>query len=256
MNGPVRLLESSRNTAARNLLHAGAAERPHAKAVRGAALALGLSATAIAGSTATAAAATTTVATAGAATVALKSLAVGTLIGLTLAGSATLASHLAAPAERASNPAAVRPAVEAESQPAKRLPAPPIRPATSASATAATGTPQRAPQRVVAAAAPVPSAASSARLPDGQSLSREIALIDGARRALTAGDAAAALRELDDHDRRARTGTLDREAQLLRIDALASAGRNDAARALAERYLVSYPNDPHAARLRALLAAP
>jgi hypothetical protein len=105
-------------------------------------------------------------------------------------------------------------------------------------------------------AARAPSAPASASLPDAQSLSREIAMIDTSRRALSSGNAASALAQLDQYAATLRTGTLDREAQLLRIDALVLSGQRASALVLAGRYLTSYPNDPHAARLRALSHAP
>ncbi len=260
MTSPVRLLESTQTAATRELLRAGLAERPRPSALRSTALALGVATSALAATTSAAAtasaAATVTVATTSAATLALKSLAIGTLLGLSLAGGATIASSFTTPSPaapaRTSSP--TLPAV-ARQPPA---PSPLTQPAEQAAPAAMTAAarPASAPKRVLEAATPAPSAPASASLPDGQSLTREIALIDGARRALATGDAPGALRQLDEHDGQARTGTLDREAQLLRVDALAHAGQPDAARALAERYLARYPNDPHAARLKALLAAP
>jgi hypothetical protein len=246
MNGPTRLLDSSSNPAARDLLRAGVAERPRSAARRSTALALGLSASAIAASTTTAAAAT--VVTASAATVALKSLAVGTLVGLALAGGAAVVSDVTR----------ARPAIVSAPKPSPEARAPELAPVVASESVPApvanpSATPPRPSKRVVEVTAPTPSAPASASLPEGQSLSREIALIDGARRALIAGDVDGALAQLQDYDGRLRTGTLDREAQLLRIDALARAGQRGAARALAQRYLESYPSDPHAARLRALV---
>lgn len=85
-------------------------------------------------------------------------------------------------------------------------------------------------------------------------LGREVAQFDRARAALTAGEAARALSLLDDFDRMARTGVLDREARVLRVDALERLGRVAEARVQAERFLQIYPHDPHATRLRTLQA--
>lgn len=81
-------------------------------------------------------------------------------------------------------------------------------------------------------------------------LGREVMQMDRARAAFTGGDAARTLAELDTFDRLAQTGVLDREARVLRIEALQRLGRNAEARGLAERYLGLYPNDAHAQRLR------
>lgn len=68
-----------------------------------------------------------------------------------------------------------------------------------------------------------------------------MATIDAARRALSAGDANGALAQLEQYYARERTGTLDREAQLLRIDALLGARRAARAYQLAEQYLARHP---------------
>ena len=78
-------------------------------------------------------------------------------------------------------------------------------------------------------------------------------IIDRARRALAAGNAARAIEELNAFDRAEKTGVLEREARVLRIDALVAQGQSASARRLAEQYLQLYPNDAHAARLRSLL---
>lgn len=102
---------------------------------------------------------------------------------------------------------------------------------------------------------PEPAAAAAAAGAAGSpgQLGREVASIDRARQALSAGDAAGALRELDSFDHTQLTGVLEREARVLRIDALLAQGQTSRARSLAEQYVQQYPNDAHAARLRALL---
>lgn len=270
MTAPPRLLESSQNPAARELLRAGLAERPRPSALRAAALAVGVSSTVVAASTtATAAPGTVTVlATPSLTMVAAKWLAVGTLSGLALAGTASVVSKVASPGATLLTTHSVRqegavtqvdgravtpgiPATDGEESPARNGPtrslpvvAAPTKPIAASKAAAPTKEPT------------TPAAPASASLPAAASLSREIALIDGARRSLAGGDLSGALQRLDDYMGLLRTGTLDREAQLLRIDALSQAGQRAVALSLAERYLDSYPNDPHAPRLRALLIAP
>jgi hypothetical protein len=195
-----------------------------------------------------------------------KWVAVGALGGIALGGGASIVGNLAskrqvvvtspalsttsmlAPARPSGPP--VRPIVADE-----ELPRPEARDITKLAAEPAAPSALRR-SKEAAPAAPrerPPSAPASATLPPAQSLSREIAMIDGARRALASGDSTAALRKLDDYAAVVRTGTLDREADVLRIDALMQSGRSGAAGVLARRYLASYPNDPHAARLRALV---
>jgi hypothetical protein len=92
---------------------------------------------------------------------------------------------------------------------------------------------------------------SNARPPG--SLARDVARIDSARSALAANDATRALGELDAYERSPRAGVLDREALLLRIDALARQGATDEMRVLALQYLQRFPDDAHAPRVRQLL---
>lgn len=86
-------------------------------------------------------------------------------------------------------------------------------------------------------------------------LSREVRQIDSARTALESKNASGALAELETYDRTRQSGALDREAMLLRIEALAQQQDFVRATALARDYLGRFPNDAHAARLRALVAA-
>jgi hypothetical protein len=94
--------------------------------------------------------------------------------------------------------------------------------------------------------------------PSGQTgqLGREVQVIDRARQALASGNALQALRELDAFERMASSGVLDREAQVLRIEALHRSGQKARARQLSEQYRGAFPNDAHAARLRSLEEEP
>jgi hypothetical protein len=268
MNGPIRLLDSSPNPAARTLLQAGLRERPRPSALRSTTLALGVGGSVVAASTSAAASAgvaaiVTPLVAPSLMLLVTKWVAVGMLGGLALASDASLISdpaarqHAATMAPRAAasagservrvTPASPSPTPEA---PGVELEAQGMAPP----AAAVVGKPAIGPKGRLEMAALPPAAPTSASLPNAKSLSREIAMIDASRRALSSGSATAALAQLDEYAASLRTGTLDREAQLLRIDALT--GQRAAALALAERYLASYPNDPHAARLRELGRAP
>ena len=123
-----------------------------------------------------------------------------------------------------------------------------------------------APQGAVAPVAPVASsppsasawAARGAAPPVASETTRsgklgnEVAIIDRVRRALAAGNTSLALSELDGFARTSTTGVFDREARVLRIQVLREAGDAVGARQLAEQYLLDFPDDAHAVRLRAL----
>lgn len=89
--------------------------------------------------------------------------------------------------------------------------------------------------------------------PEHSKLLRDVALLDRARSALRAGNAARALTELNRYDAERETHILDREAQLLRIEALVQSGNRKQASELARAYLAAFPGDAHETRLRALL---
>jgi hypothetical protein len=101
--------------------------------------------------------------------------------------------------------------------------------------------------------APVPAAAPASASDTTRSgkLGREVAVIDRVRAALASGNTSLALRELDDFAHAPTTGVFDREARVLRIHALRDAGDVVGARQLTEQYLLDFPADAHAARLRA-----
>ena len=71
-----------------------------------------------------------------------------------------------------------------------------------------------------------------------------------ARGALRGGDAAGALRKLDELGTRFPGGVLAQEREALAIEALYTTGQRAAASARAEAFLRAYPNSPHATRLR------
>jgi hypothetical protein len=253
------LLESCPHPEARELLRAGIADSPRPAAARATALALGLGAGL--GITIAASAAGATVAassyTATSALVVGKWLALGTLAGVALAGGASvLTSPSASPREAApavrTNPQPSLPAAPRDAQSSKR-PAPDEAPATPARVETA---PLGSPPPLPASARQHSDLPNSASLPDGHDLGREVAQIDAARRAVAGGNGRAALHHLDQYSALDRTSTLDREAQLLRIDASLLVGSKDEALRLARAYLAEHAGDPHSARLRALLENP
>ncbi|HEY6816809.1 MAG TPA: tetratricopeptide repeat protein [Croceibacterium sp.] len=77
-----------------------------------------------------------------------------------------------------------------------------------------------------------------------------------ARAALGRGDAAAALAELDRFGRGPGWRQLAVEARLLRIEALARAGRAEEARNLARRFVEQNPNNPLVDRARTFATPP
>ena len=261
MTHPSRLLDSEHNPAARALLEAGLPDAPSGDAARRSALALGLSASALAtvvSGSAGAALGGVGVglgAPAGASSLLLVAgqwLAVGVVAGIGLASGAI---WLSAPVKPTQTQVVSAPASPAERPRSARAASPAALPASSGPARAA---------------APIEDGLSLARalpvratpvLPAGPALAaddrlaREVALIDEARRALGVGNAPRALRTLDEYDVAAQTGTLDREARILRIDALVAQGQRAAAVTLARAYLSPNPGDPHAPKLEQLIGS-
>lgn len=106
-------------------------------------------------------------------------------------------------------------------------------------------------ESAVPAAAFAPSAQPTA---GAQDVSKELALLDRARKALGAGEAHAALSALAEHDRRFPHGELGLEAKLLRVEALVAGGDNAQATRRARAFLAAHPNSPYTARVKVLLA--
>lgn len=173
----------------------------------------------------------------------LKGLAVGFAIGAFTMGIVTLWSYRTdsaepapkeaaqAPPERADSPAAAVArvhALAAEEETSEPEPPTPLDPALSSVAVAM---PALRPNRVA-----------------------ELAALDSARAALAAKNPEAALVELERYERNYPSLSFGLRAQLLRIEALSAAGRPQAARELAATYITTYPDSPHAQRLRAFVA--
>ena len=91
--------------------------------------------------------------------------------------------------------------------------------------------------------------------PPASSLAREVATLDDARRTLSSGDPAGALRRLNAYSSSFPAAALGPEATLLRVQALLAAGDRAAAVELAQRFMRANPGSPHAARMAGLLTS-
>jgi len=70
--------------------------------------------------------------------------------------------------------------------------------------------------------------------------------------ALRKGDVAAALRSLDEYERRFPSGALAPEAAVARIEATFASGDTTKGRALADAFLAAHPDSPLAKRVQRL----
>jgi hypothetical protein len=86
-------------------------------------------------------------------------------------------------------------------------------------------------------------------------LEEQVDWLDRARSLSASGDAAGALRALDDFDRRFGRSPMAEEAALLRLEATAARGDSSGAAALAQRFLAAHPHSVHAARVRSIVGA-
>ncbi|MEO6602800.1 MAG: hypothetical protein ABIQ16_23150 [Polyangiaceae bacterium] len=110
------------------------------------------------------------------------------------------------------------------------------------------------PAPLTSVVAPVPQPLSvPAEVDPTAQLAAELALLDSARQALATGNAARALRSLNDYDVRFEHPNLAPEALYIRLEALTLQGDRPGTEAVARRLLHSYPTGPHAARARAVL---
>jgi hypothetical protein len=256
-----RLLESSSQSETRELLRAALVDKPGGRSAERALIALGL--TAVAPATAAAASGAGLVSPASAAPlgwIALaKSFGVGLVAGSLAAGSAATVRHLTARADHArgtpgatttapavSKMVGVRQPARASDTTAGILRSKSTAPHESTSALNPAALPS-----AFASVRPAPSIVSLPREAGG--LAREVARIDRARAELGEHNPARALAELESYDRERETGTLDREAWLLRIEAFLLLGDRARAVDLAQRYLARFPKDAHHNRLRAVV---
>jgi len=113
------------------------------------------------------------------------------------------------------------------------------------------------PPRVEAVPVPPPSEpaphARKALAPKPDSLPLELEAIEGARAALTRGDASRALKLLDQYAARFPKPRLGAEATLLRIEALVARGDRATATRLGKAFLEREPRSPYARRVRSLI---
>lgn len=106
--------------------------------------------------------------------------------------------------------------------------------------------------RVEASARNQPRARPTARTPKRSALD-ELRLVDTAREALQAGDAARALETLEPYETRVIERQFELEVGVLRMEALARLGRTEAARHQARLLLTRSPSERQAARARAIV---
>lgn len=99
-------------------------------------------------------------------------------------------------------------------------------------------------------AVPVGAGASAS----SDALDREIARVEAARAALGSNEATQTLRLLDSYDRDFPHGAFSVEVSVLRVEALARAGRTDEARRLGARFLAEHHEGAFARRVAATLA--
>lgn len=104
-----------------------------------------------------------------------------------------------------------------------------------------------APPRI---AAPVGAGAAAS----SDALGREIARVEAARAALASNEPTRTLRLLDSYDRDFPHGAFSVEVSVLRVEALARAGRTDEARRLGSRFLAEHREGAFARRVTATLA--
>lgn len=114
------------------------------------------------------------------------------------------------------------------------------------------------PAAAMASVAPPVSSAPTGRAPsvaESQSALRdESSAVLEIRRTLRAGDAAGALRLLEQARQRFPHGALSQEREALGIEALAKSGASDAASRKAEAFLRAHPKSPYAADVQSFIA--
>ncbi|MGC4095052.1 MAG: hypothetical protein QM756_45465 [Polyangiaceae bacterium] len=107
------------------------------------------------------------------------------------------------------------------------------------------------PSPVAAPSEPAP-AAERARTPSEEALAKELGLLRQARGLLGAGDARGALRQLDQYVAERKSGALEPEATVLRIEALQRLGDRAGAAGLARGFLRAHPERGHDESLRSI----
>lgn len=234
MNEPRRLIEEGCDSLQSQLLNVGRSYRASTRTRLRTAAALGLSISPF-----------VTASQAAAKPLAASPLAKVATVGLLASGSAFLAYEALTPNEVsepvvASAHVAVAPPVTspAPSEPALQAPA------EEEAAPQEEVAPEPAVRQPVVHSTPAPSS------PRTNDLSAELARLDRARKKLAAGQPTAALEALDAYSRDFPRGSLRLEASVLRIEALAKAGRTAEAKERAKRFLAAHPNSVLTARVK------
>ena len=241
MNDPDRLLlDAGAGSLERALLEAWNEDRPSPEARAKTLAALGLASGVVAGAAATA-------------SVAPKAMVAGSAALLKWIGLAVLLLGVAAVVVAKSRndsdaqiPAPIAPAVTAVAPHADVAPTP--APSSSAVLDFDSLPPTPAPS---SATPPHAKHVAPAADPD---LSPQIALLDGARAALAAGDGARAKALASRYELQFPNGAFSQEAEVLRIEAMLAQGDRDGATRAGARFLQSHPSSPHAAHVRELLS--
>jgi hypothetical protein len=253
MNGPRRLRDG--DDAGAQLLRAAHDDAPPSGAKGRAAVALGLAAGAgSALATSTAAAATSALSLVKTIGVLLvgSAIAAGTIYGVahesTVPPSAPTAAPNVPPVASPQVPAQVPESHAAADNP---VDTPPVDTTPNVTVPA-----RAAPTPLQPRIAALPSASAVAPVkPAATTLADEVAALDRARGALAAGRWEEALRDLDAYRVSFPSGLLAPEASVLRIEALAAAGRCADASREASAFLARSPGAPQAARVRSLVDA-
>jgi hypothetical protein len=107
-------------------------------------------------------------------------------------------------------------------------------------------------QRVIARSVPKSTESSASQ---ASALPVELAMLDRARSATSAGDTGRALSILDVYAARFPRGAMAPEAAVLRVEALVKAGDRPGATRFANAFLASAPHSPYAARIQSLLSS-
>lgn len=101
-----------------------------------------------------------------------------------------------------------------------------------------------------------PSSRSASPALSGAAFLDDLALVERIRTQLSRGDTDACLRSIDDYYALHRGGAFTQEVDVMRIEALATSGTRDAARAAGRRFLSQHPTSPYVDRVRSVLADP
>ena len=257
MSEPQRLLDEGGDDLSLSLLRSARGDGPSPHARRKTMVALGLAGGVGAGVTAaTATGAASTMAKSSATAALAKWIGMGVIGGIVTVGTVEVVQTKSTPA--VTQGAAINAGPVAKTKPAKGLAPAAVNDAPTAEpAPIEAEVPPPAVEEPAAkpSAAPVEAPRATARPADKPTLADEVAALDAARVALSSGNAAAALRALDDHDRRFPGGVLGMEATVLRIEALVARGDRASASRLGRTFLDAHPRSPHASRVRTLIGA-